>query len=288
MKRSRRRNNKRIEITPKYLLLALTILCVILMVLSLFVDGMFKPVRDFANTFIKPMQKGVNSVGSWVESKADALRNYDAVLAENEELKEQLIAYQTEIAKYQQETYELERLQNLYRLDTQYTDYNKTAARVIAKDTGNWFDVFYIDKGTDDGVVTGCNILYGNGLCGIVTDAGDDYAVVRAIIDDTSNVNAMVLPSEAICNVSGSITNYNDGYLIAENIDKDAEIAEGDQVVTSYVSNKYLSGITVGYISKIENDSNNLTKTAYITPAADFSKIQEVLVILDLKKTVTE
>ena len=98
----------------------------------------------------------------------------------------------------------------------------------------------------------------------------------------------MILPSRSICNVSGSLTNYADGYLIAENIDKDAEISEGDQVVTSYVSNKYLSGINIGYVSKVESDSNNLTKTAYIIPAADFSNIEEVLVILQTKKNITD
>jgi rod shape-determining protein MreC len=98
----------------------------------------------------------------------------------------------------------------------------------------------------------------------------------------------MILPSETICNVEGSTKNYDDGYIIAENIDKDAEVSVGDQVVTSYVSSKYLSGISIGYISKIDEDSNNLTKTAYITPACDFSRIQEVLVILDKKKNVTE
>mgnify|MGYP002941048420 FL=1 len=111
---------------------------------------------------------------------------------------------------------------------------------------------------------------------------------VRAIIDDTSNVNGMILPSEAICNVEGSASNYENGYLIAENIDKDAEVEVGDQVVTSYVSSKYLSGINIGYVTKIEEDSNNLTKTAYITPACDFSKIQEVLIVLQTKKTVSE
>ena len=51
--------------------------------------------------------------------------------------------------------------------------------------------------------------------------------------------------------------------------------------MTSHVSSKYLSGINIGYIAKIENDSNNLTKTAYITPAADFSHLEEVFVITD-------
>ncbi len=283
-----KRNKKHFEITPKYILLFLTILCVVLMVLSLFFEGMFLSVRNLTNSFIEPMQKGVNGVGRWFENKAEALENYETLEAENEALREQLELYQTQITNYQLDSYELERLRNLYELDAQYSDYPKTAARVIAKDTGNWFDVFYIDKGTKDGLQNGLNVLYGNGLCGIITETGEDYAKVRAIIDDTSNVNAMVLPSEAICNVSGSLTNYTDGYLIAENIDKDADIEEGDEVVTSYVSNKYLSGLLVGYVSRMEYDSNNLTKTAYITPAADFSNIQEVLVITQEKKTITE
>ena len=283
-----RRRKKPIDVPPKYILLALTILCVILMVVSLFFDGLSSSLKGITGAIITPMQKGVNSIGTYVEKKVDAFRNYEDVVAENNDLKEQLQSYQSEIKQYQQDSYELNRLKNLYELDSKYPDYKKTVARVIAKDSGNWFDVFYIDKGTDDGVVVGCNVLFGNGLCGIVTDAGTDYAQIRAIIDDTSNVNAMVLPAEAICDVSGSLTNYEDGYLIAENIDKDAEIEEGDEVVTSYVSSKYLAGFTIGYISKREYDSNNLTKRGYIIPATDFSNIEEVLVVLQTKKNVTD
>lgn len=287
-RRSRNRNRKRIEITPKYLLLGLTILCIVLMTLSLFVGGIFNPVREFTNYFIQPMQKGVNVVGRFIQSKTEALQNYDELLKENDELKSKVEEYQKQVSTYQLDSYELERLQALYELDETYADYRKTAAHVIAKDTSNWFEVFYVDKGSDDGIEEGCNVLYGNGLCGIVTETGSDYAKIRTIIDDTSNVNGMILPSESICNVEGSVNNYSNGYLLADNIDKDADISVGDEVVTSYVSSKYLSGINVGYITRIEEDSNNLTKTAYITPACDFSGIQEVLIILETKKTVTE
>lgn len=283
-----KRNKKRPEITPKYILLALTILCVILMVMSLFFENVFTPLKNITNTFILPMQKGVNSIGTWVENKVDAFKNYDSLQKENEELKTQIEEYQSVIEEYQQDSYELERLLQLYDLDSLYSDYEKTAARVISKDTSNWFDVFYIDKGTDDGIQVGANVLYGNGLCGIVTEAGSDYARVRAIIDDTSNVSACILPSESICNVAGSLTTYSEGYIIAENIDKDAAVEVGDKVVTSYVSDKYLQGIVIGYISEIEYDSNNLTKTAKVIPACDFNNIEEVLVILELKKSISE
>ena len=114
MKRRRNRNRKRIEITPRYFLLGLTGFCVVLMLVSLFAGGIFAPVRNFTNIFVQPMQKGVNTIGRWVQSKTEAFQNYDALLKENETLKDQLEQSQKQVAQYQQNSYELERLQALY------------------------------------------------------------------------------------------------------------------------------------------------------------------------------
>ena len=89
----------------------------------------------------------------------------------------------------------------------------KIAARVIAKDSGNWFQVFRIDKGADDGIQEDMNVMAGGGLVGIVTDVGANYATVRAIIDDDSNVSGMSLRTGDTCNVSGNLTLYQDGRL---------------------------------------------------------------------------
>ena len=64
----------------------------------------------------------------------------------------------------------------------------------------------------------------------------------------------------------------------------DSEIEVGEQVVTSHISSKYLPGILIGYVSKIKIDSNNLTRSGYITPAVDFQHLQEVLVITTTKE----
>ena len=55
-------------------------------------------------------------------------------------------------------------------------------------------------------------------------------------------------------------------------------------MVTSHVSSRFVQGLFIGYISEIEVDSNNLTRSGYITPAVDFSNLQEVLVITDTKQ----
>ena len=159
----------------------------------------------------------------------------------------------------------------------------KIAARVIAKDSGNWFQVFRIDKGADDGIQEDMNVMAGGGLVGIVTDVGANYATVRAIIDDDSNVSGMSLRTGDTCNVSGNLTLYQDGRLGLDHIKKEADIQEGDKIVTSNISDIFLPGILIGYASGLTTDANNVTKSGTIIPVADFDNLQEVLVITQLK-----
>ena len=63
----------------------------------------------------------------------------------------------------------------------------------------------------------------------------------------------------------------------------DNKIKVGEQVVTSHVSDRFLQGLFVGYVSEVKVDSNNLTRSGYITPAVDFKNLQEVLVITTTK-----
>ena len=70
--------------------------------------------------------------------------------------------------------------------------------------------------------------------------------------------------------------------------DKEDQVQEGDKIVTSSVSNKFLKGILIGYISEVSTDANKLTKSGTIIPAVDFNDIQEVLVIKELKQQKTD
>ena len=71
-------------------------------------------------------------------------------------------------------------------------------------------------------------------------------------------------------------------------MDPDNEVALGDKVVTSNISDRYLPGILVGYISYIEDDSNNMTKSGYISPVVDFEHLSEVLIIMEQKETISK
>ena len=174
-------------------------------------------------------------------------------------------------------------------MEQSYSEYDKVAANVISKDAGNWFSNFTIDKGTEDGIQKDCNVIAGSGLVGIVTEVGKNWATVRSIIDDTSNVSAMTMSTSDRCIVAGDLRLIDEGKLQFIHLkDEDNKIQEGEKIVTSDVSDKFLKGILIGYVSDIKEDPNNLTKTGTLTPAVDFEHLSEVLVIKELKQQKEE
>ncbi len=280
--------DKRKDVNPKYLLLTLTIICVIFMIISSFAADKVVFLKRFTATIVTPIQECINDIGLWTDSKMKNLEDIKQLTAEKEALEDEVASLKTEVTMYQNQLAELNELRQLYSLDETYPELNKTGAHVFAKDTSSWFSVFYIDKGTDDGLFVGANVMSDEGLAGLIVECYSDYSKVRAIIDDNSNISAKIMPSNAICTVEGSTSQYENGYLVVSNIDKDASVNIGDKVVTSNISDRYHSGIVIGYVTEIQNDPNNLTMTAYISPAVDFNGISDVLVITDEKITIDD
>lgn len=272
----------------KYILLALSVLCVLMIGLTSLNSSIVEPLRSTIGYLLVPLQSGVNAAGSTVYHEMKDRAEMKDALAENEKLKKQIAVLTEENNRLGQEQYELERLRELYELDQEYLQYKKVAARVIAKDSGNWFQVFRINKGADDGIRVNMNVLSGGGLVGIVTDVGANYATVRSIIDDSSNVSAMSMQSGDNCIVSGDLRLFEQGKLTVSHILKDDDVREGDRLVTSNISDVFLPGILIGYVTELNIDANNLTKSGYLIPVADFDDLQEVLVITELKEMLEE
>jgi rod shape-determining protein MreC len=205
---------------------------------------------------------------------------------ENKILKDQVSVLSYENKLLLQNKYELDELRELYELDQKYLDYPKVAARIIDKDTNNWYNIFTIDKGTKDGLAVDMNVIAGNGLVGIITESYYNHSKVRAIIDDKSAVWGMFLKTSDTCVVQGDLKLIEEGKIHVEFISKDADIDNGFEIVTAHTSPKFLQGILIGYVSDIKLDSNNMTKTAYLTPVVDFERLSEVLIITELKESL--
>lgn len=279
------KKKNRLKLKNRHLLAVLSFFCIAAIVLTLSAAVSIAPVRNAAGTILLPFQKGINSIGAFLTDTRDIARNKEEILAENLQLKEEISQLKEQITLSEEDAGELERLRNLYALDQNYSEYSKVAAKVISKDAGNWFHSFIIDRGTEDGVTPDMNVIAEGGLVGIVTDAGLHWAVIRSIIDDSSNVSGMTMTTADNCIVSGDLTLNNDGKLYFSQMNTENEIRSGEKIVTSNISDKYLPGILIGYLDEVTDDSNHLTKTGTIVPAVDFRHIQEVLVITTLKQT---
>lgn len=284
-----KKKGERFTIPSKYLLFILTIFCTMMMVLTFSTNIFDAPLNTAVGYVVVPFQKGISSIGSYLSGRSEELAQIRELLAENEKLKEENANLTVENTLLQQERYELLTLRELYKLDNQYSDYEKVGANIISRDAGNWYHSFMIDKGADDGIAEDMNVMAKGGLVGRVSAVGPNWAKVVSIISDNSNVSGKVLATGDNLIVSGELELMQDGVIrFGQLLDTAGAVAVGDKIVTSNISDKYLPGILIGSISYIELDANKLTKSGYLIPAVDFEHLDTVLVITQLKQSVED
>ena len=277
---------KNFNLKDKHVLAIMTLVCAGLIVMSLATQNVVGSLQSGASYLVEPFQVSINKIGTWFTGISDGFKSAKELADENKELKDQISQLTEQNNNFIQQQDELERLEALYKLDSEFPEYEKVAATVISKDPGNWYSTFVINKGSQDGIEVDMNVLGGGGLVGIVTETGRNWSKVRSIIDDESNVSAMINGKALLCTVAGSLKDMNNGKITFFGLqDPDELVTSGDMVVTSNISEKFLPGFTIGYISDIEKNSNNLTKSGTIIPASDFTEIREVLVVMTLKNT---
>lgn len=270
----------------KLILFFLSLFCGIMIIVSFALEFTDSPVKDVVGVVLTPIQSGINHVGGWFSGKMDYFEDNLKLAAQNEELQSQVDQLTVENTQLLQDKDELNSLRDLYELDHKYETYEKVGARVISKDdSSNWFSTFTIDKGSNDGLAVDMNVMAGSGLVGIITDVGPNWATVRSIIDDYSNVSAQIGETEDTCIIAGDLSLTDEGTVrLVKLNDPDSKVKVGDTVVTSQISDIFLPGILIGYVSEIGVDSNNLTHSGLVSTVVDFKDIKEVLVIKNLKQ----
>lgn len=280
------KKKSKLNFKSKHMIVIMTIVAVSLILVSLSVQSLSSPVRDAAGYIVVPFQNGINSIGKWLTAQTDSLRDAKELALENAALKKKIEELTLQNNELLQSQTELDRLEKLFDLSSEYSQYNMVGAEIISKDPGNWYSTFMINKGKNDGLTVDMNVMADGGLVGIITEVGENWATVRAIIDDTSHVSAMIANTSDHCVVSGDILKMTEGKITFTQLTyEEGKVQEGDAVVTSNVSEKFQTGLLIGYISDMELDANHLTTSGTIIPAVDFKHLREVLVITDLKQS---
>jgi len=197
------------------------------------------------------------------------------VRQENAHLMAEVDTLKMENSRYRELLSAHERLQKLLQFK-QTTSQPVLAAQVVGLDPTGWFKSVIINKGEDAGLGLNMPVVNANGIIGRVVSLSSNYAKVLLIIDQNSAVDCLVQRSRD----RGMVKGLSDETCKLNYVVKSSDVAVGDMVVTSGLGGVFPKGIPVGEILNVEDNPGKLFKDIKIRPAVDFSKLEEVLVIL--------
>ena len=257
-------------------------LCIAMMILTALFRTRPTIAEDALGYVLTSAQALIGRATGWVEDKVGFFTSLSDIQDENASLKETIYMYETEIARLRLIERESEILNELLKLAQKYPDYETVGAEIIAIDPGNWYANFTIDKGRKDGLDRNMTVIAPGGLVGRVMEAGINYAKVKTLIDDANAISAVNARTGDIGVVKGDMRLMTEGLCRMELIDIDAEIAVGDEIVTSNLGQIYPPGLKLGYVTDIDADAGGLTKYAVIKPEIDFKHLETVLVIKEV------
>jgi rod shape-determining protein MreC len=198
------------------------------------------------------------------------------LLLENQRLRKELEALHALLAENEELRKENERLTGLLDVkDVAQGEYK--VATVIGREPNKWFATITIELGANDGVKVGASVLETKGLVGRVLKVGETSSQVLLLTDPDSGVGALVQRSRD----HGLVLGGNGSESVTLRLfSKDADVKEGDVVITSGMGSKYPAGVIIGEVESVYVPSPGLVKEAIVRPAADINHLEEVMVVI--------
>jgi rod shape-determining protein MreC len=263
----------------------LTIVVVLSLVFVVFI-GVTASRKDRVSIFegivgnvITPVQKYLYIGGQRISNMFGFISNISVMSSENLELKSKVEELEKQLIDYQATKAENDRLREMLDFKDENKSYSYLGANVIGKGSGSWYDVFIIDKGSNQGVKKFYPVVTSKGLVGQVMETGPNWSKVMAIIDENSRVSGSVSRTGDQGMVQGMPGLNGDKNCKMMYLPVSSTAKSGDFVVTSGISKFFPKNIMIGTIVEVTDDMSNFVKSATIKPSIDFTKLEEVFVI---------
>ncbi len=265
----------------RWIILILGISLLMIMSVSIGGRGRITFVESSVGRIITPIYKGFTIVGNSISQKINPILHVWTIKEENQQLRIENEELKQEIMKLtlDNKTYaELKKLKNALKyVDRQHAQ-QYVSGTVISKDMGNWYNMFVIDVGIDQGVHKNATVINSDGLIGLVYESGNNWSKVVSIIDNNSTVGFEM--KRLNNSIDGIITGSVNGSIEGKLFDPKAVVTEGEEIITSGVG-IFPKGIPIGNITKVINDKDALLIKIVVKPSVDFKKLDKVTVLLN-------
>ena len=238
------------------------------------------PVSSQAvSLFLSPFQQGVAWVANEVRFVTSTVWEIATLYEQNKMLRNEVEQLRGINLQANEALAENERLRSMIGYQQAAHQFDMVAARVIGRESDTWSSMIVIDRGTVSGIAADMPVVTPQGLVGRVVEAGPNSSKVQLILDPRSSVGTIVQRAES--RVTGIVQGDMDNPTMPQmvNIPKNADVVEGDVIVTSGFGGIYPKGIIVGLVSSLKNDDGGLLKIGVLESAVDFQKLEDVMVI---------
>lgn len=268
------KNNKKGEI------IGIIVTVIILILVVIFTNTENKNIsyiENLTNKLVNPVQNGLTYLKNKIHGNSSFFSNINELKTENNTLKAKNTELEEKLREFEIVKTENNTLKQYLKLTEKYKDYKTIAADIIYRDISNYSKTIVINVGQNQGIKENMTVICAEGLVGYVISSSDNTSKVQTIIDSSSNTSSILSSSRdsVICKgILGENKNLKAVYIPI-----DAKIASGDIVETSGLGGIYPKGIHIGKVNKVVNTNNLNDRYAIIETAADFNKLETVLVI---------
>jgi rod shape-determining protein MreC len=254
-----------------------TTLVIAFLLLSLQVRHERTVVTAIRQTLLTILSPAITVTAFAVQGVADVWNGYidlRSVRLENQQLKGEVAVLKRRLDQLAEQALETQRLQRLLAL-REDSPASLLTARVIGKDATNWFKTILLDRGSLNGVRRNLPVVTPDGLIGRVVEVTPTSSKVQLLTDPVSATGGLLQRTRVTGIVVGSFAaGARVRYLPLM-----ADVVVGDEVVTSGMGGLFPKGIPVGRITAVERKSGALFQEATLQPAADFSRLEEAMVL---------
>lgn len=261
---------------PFKVLALIAALLVGVMIYSATTGGFSTIPETITGVIVTPIQSfftGVgNAIGDFFGGLGSDRAELDALRAENEQLRQQLIDYYD--MKQENEWYE-----QMFGLHEEHSDYTFAYGKAIARDPSEYYGEFTIDVGTAGGVTVGDPVITAAGLVGVVKEVGLTYSRVRTVLDPDTRAAAAIARTGDTGYTSGSALLAVDGKMRLNYLERTSGVITGDYVVTSGLGGVFPKGLPIGKVLSIHMETDGTTMYAEVQPFVDINDVTSVMVI---------
>ena len=257
------------------------IIAILLCILSVF-SSSSAVMPNVAGTIATPFRTVGTAITNQIDEWVSYFTDFDAMKAENEELKKKLALLEADIRQAEYDREENKLLRELLNLSEQRRDLSYESALIVERDASNWASILTINKGTLSDIAVGDCVIdqYGN-MVGIISEAGLNWATVRTVLDSEASVGARIFRSGLNAVAEGEFSLMNENRLRLSYLSTDSDVMSGDLIVTSGLGDYLPTGLVIGYVEELRTSDDGLSRHAVIIPKTEIDSLTELFIITD-------